>query len=59
MLNFLLAQMGPWLAMKLLKPEVIAKIILDLAMHFAKKTETKDDDEFISDLKKFLGFSRK
>lgn len=53
-LNFLLGSVGPWLAMKLLKPEVLAQLSYDLAKNVVKKTPMPEDDVFLDHIADYL-----
>lgn len=53
-LNFLLGSVGPWLAMKLLKPEVLAQLGYRIVKHWVEKSPTKSDDKFLADVADYL-----
>ena len=54
-LNFLLGSVGPWLAMKLLKPDVIAQLGYDLIHHWVTRTNPDaKDPKFLADTADYL-----
>lgn len=53
-LNFLFASVGPWLAMKMLKPDVLAQLGYDVVNHWVKKTPSPDDDKFLAHVADYL-----
>ncbi len=50
-----LIPVGAWIAAKTLTPQLIANLAVHLGEHWAKKTETPDDDKCVADVAKAWG----
>ncbi|MES2212775.1 MAG: hypothetical protein V4490_06525 [Pseudomonadota bacterium] len=54
-LNFFLASVGPWLAKKLLQPQVLAQLGYDLVEYWVKRSDANaQDPKFLADVKAYL-----